>query len=178
MTTAAEFVHAEIRRLHGLLDAALDGLTDEQLHAVPAGHPRANTIAWSLFHCVRTEDNIVRYVLQNRRPTVWMEGGYPERLGLPPVAQGTGMTPEEAQALRIRDVGLFRQYMQQVWVATDELFAHAQPDFFDREVTVKFVGTLPALRVLGQIVLGHGLMHVGQMELVRTLVGARPVVDV
>lgn len=178
MTTAAEFIRAEIRRLHGLLEASLDGLSEEQLHTVPAGHPRANTIAWGLFHCVRTEDNVVRYVLQNRRQTVWVEGGYPERLGLPPVAQGTGMSPAEAQALRIRDVGLFREYMRQVWAATEELFEQAEPAFFDRVVTVKPVGEMPALRVLGQIVLGHGLMHVGQMELVRTLVGARPVVDV
>jgi hypothetical protein len=107
-----------------------------------------------------------------------MEGGYPERLGLPPVAQGTGMSAEEAQALRIRDVTLFREYMQKVWAATEELFARAEPGFFDREVTVKFVGELPALRVLSQIVLGHGLMHVGQMELIRTLVGAQPVLNV
>jgi len=178
MTTAVELVRADIQRLHGLLDATLDGLTPEQLHAVPAGHPRANTIAWGLFHCVRTEDNIVRYVLQDRRPTVWTEGGYPERLGLPPVAQGTGMAPEEAQALRLRDVELFREYMQKVWAATEELFARAEPGFFERVVTVKFVGELPALRVLAQIVLAHGLMHVGQIELARTLVGARPVIDV
>src|SRR5204863_69523 len=80
-------------------DKSRDGLTSEQLHTVPAGHPRANTIAWNLWHYVRTEDNVVRFALQNRRPTVWVEGGYPERLGLHPAAQGTGMSTAEAQAL-------------------------------------------------------------------------------
>ena len=92
MMTAAEFIHVELKRLHTMLDGTLSGITVEQLHAVPAGHTKANTLAWALFHCTRTEDNVVRFVLQNRRPTVWTEGGYAERLGLPPVAQGTGMS--------------------------------------------------------------------------------------
>lgn len=176
--TLAEFIQADLRRLHGMLDKTLDGLTDAQLHAVPAAHRKANTIAWGLFHCVRTEDNIVRFVLQNRRPTVWQEGGYAEKLGLPPVAQGTGMSSEEAQVLRIENVDLFREYMRQVWASTDELFANPDPALLDRTVTVKFVGEMPAIRALAQICLAHGMMHVGQMELTRTLVGAAPVINV
>ncbi len=96
MMTAIEFIHAELKRLHGMLDTAIADLTPEQLHMVPANHPNANTLAWVYFHYVRTEDNVVRFVLQKRRPTVWAEGGYAEKLGLPPVAQGTGMTTEQA----------------------------------------------------------------------------------
>jgi hypothetical protein len=178
MMTAVEFVRIEVKRLHKMLDGTLLEITSEQLHAVPADHPKANTIAWGLFHCVRTEDNVVRFVLQDRRPTVWMEGGYADRLGLPPVAQGTGMTVADAQALRIKDLDLFREYMQKVWASTEDLCAKAEPVFFDKVVTVKPLGDMPAIRALGQIVVSHGMMHVGQMELVRTLVGAAPVVNV
>jgi len=178
MMTAAEFIHVELKRLHTMLDGTLSGITVEQLHAVPAGHTKANTLAWALFHCTRTEDNVVRFVLQNRRPTVWTEGGYAERLGLPPVAQGTGMSAAEAQALRIKDVDLFREYMQRVWGSTEELWATAEPAFFEKIVTVKPLGEMPAIRALGQVVVSHGMMHVGQMELVRTLVGAAPVASV
>jgi hypothetical protein len=178
MMTAVEFVRIEVKRLHAMLDGMLSGITPAQLHAVPADHPKANTIAWGLFHCVRTEDNVVRFVLQNRRPTVWMEGGYADRLGLPPVAQGTGMTVAEAQALRIKDLDLFREYMRQVWASTEDLCATAEPAFFDRTVTVKPLGDMPAVRALGQIVVSHGMMHVGQMELARTLGGAAPVLNV
>ena len=176
--TAAEFVKMELGRLHKMLDGTLSGLTPEQLHAAPAGHKKANTIAWNLFHVVRTEDNIVRFVLQNRRPTVWQEGGYAEKLGLPPVAQGTGMTSEEAQAMRIKDVDLFRDYMQKVWASTEELFAKSSPDFWDTTVTIKGMGDMPAIRALGQICATHTAMHVGQTELIRTLLGVSPVVNV
>ena len=172
--TATEFIHLELTRLHAMLDGTIAGLTDAQLHAVPAGHAKANTIAWGLFHYVRTEDNIVRFVLQNRRATVWAEGGYAETLGLPPVAQGTGMTAEDAQALRIPNVDLFREYMQKVWASTDELFKTAEPGFFDKTVTIRPLGDMPAIRALGQVCVSHGLLHAGQMELIRTLVGAGP----
>lgn len=178
MITAVEFIRAEVARLHKMLDATLSNISVEQLHAVPAGHPGANTIAWGLFHCVRTEDNVVRFVLQDRRPPVWTEGGYAERLGLPPVAQGTGMSAADAQALRIKDVDLFREYMQRVWKSTDDLFATASPGFFDKSVTLKPLGEMPAFRAIGQVIASHGMMHVGQMELARTLVGASSIVPV
>ena len=176
--TLAEFIHADLKRLHRGLDKALVDLTPEQLHAVPGGHAKANTIAWGLWHYARTEDNVVRYVLQNRRPLVWTEGGYAEKLGLPPVAQGTGMPVAEAQALRIKDVGLFGEYMQKVWASTDEFFATADAASLDKIVTIKPVGDMPAIRALGQICLTHGMTHFGEIELARTLVGAGPVTAV
>ena len=111
MTTALEFIGSDLKRMHAMLNNAIADLSPEQLHTVPGGHPKANTIAWGLWHYARTEDNVVRFVLQNRRPTVWAEGGYAERLGLPPVAQGTGMSTAEAQAFRLKDIPLFKDYM-------------------------------------------------------------------
>ena len=173
--TAQELIHMELRRLHTMLDTSMSDLTLEQLHAVPGGHAKANTIAWVIWHVVRTEDNVVRFVVQGRRPTVWAEGGYAEKLGLPPVAQGTGMSTEEAHALRIRDVQVFREYMQKVWASTEELFAAADDAVFAKTVTVKPLGEMPVARALGQICASHGMMHYGELELARTLVGARPV---
>ena len=178
MLTAAEFIQAGITQLHRSLDRAVADLTPEQLHAVPGGHPKANTIAFEIWHLVRTEDNVVRFVIQNRRPTVWAEGKYAERLGLPPVAQGTGMPAVEAQALRITDVPLFKEYMQKVWASTDELFSSADPAALEKPVILKALGEMPAIRALGQVVLTHGMTHFGEIELIRTLVGAAPVISV
>src|SRR6266852_2902923 len=60
MMTAAEFIHADLRRLHGMLDKALADLTPAQLHTVPAGHPKANTLAWVFWHYARTEDFLAK----------------------------------------------------------------------------------------------------------------------
>ena len=101
-----------------------------------------------------------------------MEGGYGEKLGLPPAAQGTGMSTEEAQALRIKDVPLFREYMGKVWAGTEELIAGAPPELLDKIVTVKPLGDMSVVQCLGQVGLTHGMTHLGEIELARTLIGA------
>lgn len=168
--TAVELIQIELTRLRKALDAALTDLTPEQLHAVPAGHAKANTIAWGVWHMVRTHDNVVHFVLQNRRTPVWTEDGYADKLGLPPVAQGTGMSTEEAQALRIKDLALFRQYMDKVTTRTDEFLATLDAAALDRAVMIKPLGEMTVGRVLAQVCVAHGFQHVGEMELARTLV--------
>jgi hypothetical protein len=160
MITALEFIQGGLRQLHGNLDKQLGNITPEQLHAVPAGNPKANTIAWGLWHYARTEDNVVQYILQNRKPP------------MPEMAQGTGMSPADAQALRIKDLGAFKEYMGKVWEATDAFMARNDPALLDRMVTVKPLGEMHAMRALGMVCLTHGMTHFGEIELARTLVGA------
>src|SRR5256714_11947747 len=176
--TAIELVHMELKRLHKGFEGSLDGLTPEQLHAVPGDQWKAMTIAWVLWHVVRTEDNVVRYVLQTRRAPVWTDGGYPEKLGLPPIAQGTGMSPEDAHALRIKDVDLFRAYMRAVWASTDDFVAKTDAATLGKTITVKPLGEMPGIRALAQVCASHGMLHFGEIELARTLVGAGPVAGV
>jgi DinB superfamily len=173
--TTLELITLELTRLHKALDRSLEGLTPEQLHQVPAGHPSANTIAWGVWHYVRTEDNVVRFILQARRPIVWAEGGYAEKLGLPPVAQGTGMTTQEAQGLRIKDLGVFREYVGKVWASTGDYLAKLDPAALSHPVTIKPLGEMPAVRALAEVCITHGFTHFGEIELARTLVGAKPV---
>lgn len=170
MLTAADFIRAQLKRLHAGFDRTLAELTPTQLHAVPGAHPKANTIAWGIWHYVRTEDNIVRWVIQDRRPPIWVEDGYAQRLGLPPTAQGTGMSTEEAQALRIKDVPLFQEYTAKVWASTEALLASATPALLERTVTVKPLGDMSVIQCLGQVGLTHGMTHLGEIELARTLV--------
>lgn len=169
--TLLEFLRAELRRLHAALEEGTADLSAAQWYAVPGDHPRANTIAFELWHYTRTEDNVVRFILQNRRPTVWMEGGWAERLGLPAVAQGTGMAPAEAQALRIADLDGFRRYMSDVWQSSEAFLAAPDAALLERAVTVRPLGEMPAIRALGQVCVTHGFTHLGELELARTLLG-------
>ena len=76
--------------------------------------------------------------------------------------------------LRINDVPLFREYVAKVWAGTERLFASASPDLFDTVVTVKPLGEMSVVQCLGQVGLTHGMTHLGEIELARTLVGAKP----
>ena len=175
MMTALEFIQGGLKQLHGNLDKQLENITPDQLHAVPAGNPKANTIAWGLWHYARTEDNVVQYILQNKKPPIWVEGGYAAKTGLPETAQGTGMSTAEAQALRIKDLGAFKEYINKVWASTEALIAKNDPALLDRNVTVRPLGEMPAMRALGMVCLTHGMTHFGEIELARTIVGAGPV---
>ena len=176
--TLLEFIQAELTRLHGMLDRAVADLTPEQWHAIPAANPKANHIAFEMWHYARTEDNIVRFIIQGRRPTVWMEGGWSERLGLPPVAQGTGMPSEDAQALRIADLSAFQRYVQDVWASTRDYLSNPDTAVFDQPVLVKPLGEMPAIRALGQVCMTHGFTHLGELETYRTLLGLKPAIGI
>jgi hypothetical protein len=176
--TLVEFIRAELRRLHGALDLATRDLTPEQWHTVPGANANANHIAFEMWHYARTEDNIVRFILQGRRPTVWMDGGWAERLGLPAVAQGTGMPVADAQALRLADLPAFAQYVRDVYASTEEYLANPDASTFDAPVTVKPLGEMPAIRALGQVCMSHGFTHLGEIELIRTLMGLKPAIGV
>ena len=178
MITAVEFIQGGLKQLHGNFEKQLENITPDQLHAVPAGNPKANTIAWGLWHYVRTEDNVVQYILQNKKTLIWVEGGYAAKTGLPEMAQGTGMPPAEAQALRIKDVPAFKEYMGKVWASTDAFIATNDPALLDRTVSIRPLGEMPAMRALGMVCLTHGMQHFGEIELARTLVGASSVAGV
>lgn len=169
-----EFIELELGRLHELLEKAVQDLSAEQWHALPSAHPEANNIAFQAWHCVRTEDNIVRFVLQGRRPTVWMEEAWAEKLSLPAVVQGTGMVKEEAQAIRIKDIEGFKQYMDHVRESTEEYLGRATESELASVVMVKPLGELEAIYALGRTCLTHLYMHLGEIELTRTLLGLKP----
>jgi len=153
-----------------MYDRAVEDLTDEQAHYIPEHHHQS--IAFCLWHYVRTEDNIVRFVLQ-RRPTVWIEGGWPERFGLDARAQGTGMSDEDARSLRISPLADFRTYMQQVWAATDEYLGQASPAELERVVTIRPLGELSVFNAIASVCLSHGLRHLGEIEFARGFFGLK-----
>lgn len=155
-------------QLHALLDKAVAEMTLEQLNWRP---PRGLSAFFSLWHYVRTEDNIVNFVAQGR-PTVWLAGRYHERLGLHPTSQGTGMTYEDAAAVTLRDRELWQAYQSATWEATRAFVeALGTPELEERTVTIKPLGPMPLWNALWGVCLSHGYRHVGEVEYIRGLQG-------
>ncbi len=167
--TPHEILRSGLRDVHEMLDTVADGMTAAQLNFRPA--EGGVSAFFSLWHYVRTEDNIVNFVVQ-RRNTAWLEGGYDGRFGLPRTSQGTGMTTEEANAIRIADVPGWHEYQSKVWAATDEFLAGLSAEEFDgMKVTIKPLGEMSLWNGLFGVCLTHGYRHVGEIEYVRGVQG-------
>ena len=89
-----DYLARELLAMHRLYERVTSDLDDEQVNSVPDGGNQ--NIAFSLWHFVRTEDNVINFVVQ-RKPTVWIEGGWPEKFGLDAKSQGTGFSDEDAR---------------------------------------------------------------------------------
>jgi hypothetical protein len=167
--SAQQLLRTSLRSMHELLDKAVEGMTAEQLNF----RPQEGGVSgfFSLWHYVRTEDNIINWVTQHK-PTVWLDGGYNEVFGLPANSQGTGMTADEANAVRVTDVPRWHEYQQKVWAATDAYLASMSPAEFDeRKVTIKPLGEMSLWNGIYGVCLSHGYRHVGEIEYVRGVQG-------
>lgn len=163
-----DFFRSAQKNLHESLRENVQDLTPDEWHYTIGGS--GNHIAFLMLHIARTEDNVLRYILQNKRTPIWNEDNWHERLELPPRVQGTGMPTHEAQSLHINNPALFMQYAEQVWqeyeaylaAITDggaELSAHI--------VKVPPLGDMPALNAIGRVCIAHPLTHLGEIMLLR-----------
>lgn len=168
--STVDFIRNGLRRLHGDYDQAIADLSDEQLswRANDNGLP----LSFVLWHYVRTEDNIVNFVLQ-QKPTVWVSGGWNERFGLDKAAQGTGMSHADAQALRIAPKEAWQEYQAGVWKATDAFMATVDDAYLAERVTVKPLGEMAKENAIGMMCLTHGFTHLGEIQHLRGLLGLR-----
>lgn len=166
--STADFIRSSLKQLHSTYDESIADLSSDQLHW--KANEKGCGIAFALWHYVRTEDNIIQFVLQ-RKPTAWLEGGWHDKFGLPKNAQGTGMTLEEARALRLDPKEDFQRYMSQVWKATDAFLEGVDDDFLQQKVTVKPLGEMPIQGAIGNMCLTHGFTHLGEIQHLRGLQG-------
>ena len=163
-----DFIRSSLRQMHSSYDDSVTDLSLDQLHWRANEHGCA--IAFALWHYVRTEDNIIQFVLQ-RKPTVWLDGGWHDRFGLPKSAQGTGMSQEDAQALRLDPKEDFQQYMRDVWQATEAFLGDKDDEFLQKRITVKPLGEMAIEGAIGNMCLTHGFTHLGEIQHIRGLLG-------
>lgn len=168
--STTDFIRGGLRQLHNSYDESIHDLTEEQLHWRANEH--GSSAAFILWHYVRTEDNIIQYVLQGK-PTTWIEGGWDAKFGLHRTAQGTGMSLEDAQGLRINDKAGFEAYMRAVWAATDAYLASVTDEKLQEKTTVKPLGEMPVQNAIGNMCLTHGFTHLGEIAHIRGLLGLK-----
>ena len=164
-----DLLRESLTSMHGMLDTAVEGMTAAQLNF----RPQEGGVSgfFSLWHFVRTEDNVINWVLQ-QKPTVWLDGGFDEQFRLPRTNQGTGMSEAEANAIQIDDVAAFLGYQQTVWAATDAYVAGmSEEEFEERRVTVKPLGEMSVWNALYGLCLTHGYRHIGEIEYQRGVQG-------
>ena len=165
-----DFIRGSLRQLHGTYRDAVADLSPDQLHW------RANdsgcSMAFVLWHYYRTEDNIIQFVLQ-QKPTVWLDGGWDQKFGLDRIGQGTGMSLQEAQALRINSKEDFLAYMGAVAQATESSLSGLVDAALEQKITVKPLGEMPVLNAIGNMCLTHGFTHLGEIAHLRGLQGLR-----
>lgn len=157
-----------IQQLSEWLDDALAPLTAEQVNWLPDG--KTTSIGFSAWHVYRTMDNVTNFVLSGKQP-IWISAGYLERFGLPKVAQGTGMAIEDARAIVINEPALLREYGNRVCAATLD-YVRTVPEATLAEVQlIKPLGEMPKWRAARQVLMTHGFMHLGEINLVRGMLG-------
>ena len=165
-----QYLTAEFYALHRLITHVTSDITDDQAnHVPPGGH---QNIAFSLWHYVRTEDNVANFVVQ-RKPTVWLDGKWPEKFGLDPKLQGTLFTDDQARAFRINGFAEFRRYMADVFKTTEDFVATLSDEESKRTVTVKPLGEMTVLQALSGVGMTHGYRHLGEIEFAKGLVAAK-----
>jgi hypothetical protein len=165
-----EYMEREIRGMHGLYERVTVDLDDRQANHVPAGGHQS--LAFCLWHYVRTEDNAIQFVIQ-RKPTVWIAGGWAEKFGLDAKSQGTGFSDEQAREFRIHGVADFRTYMLDVFRHTEEYVKRLSPEESERTIVVKPLGEMSIMTAISGLCMTHGYRHLGEIEFAKGLVAAK-----
>ncbi|WP_136517916.1 MULTISPECIES: mycothiol transferase [Cellulomonas] len=145
--------------------AVLDGADEELLTRRP--DPRANTLAWLVWHLARVQDAQVAPLAGVEE--VWTSQGWAERLGLPfeDAATGYGQSPEEVGQVRA-PADLLLGYLDAATAATLAYLERLTDD--DLDVVVDEDWDPPVtLGVRLVSILADDLQHVGQAAYVRGL---------
>ncbi|MBW2140940.1 MAG: DinB family protein [Deltaproteobacteria bacterium] len=165
-----DYFRSAIRDMHKSLIDAVQDLTDEQLYFRPLD--QGNHIAFIIWHCVRTEDMVLNFLLQ-KKPPVWNEEGWDKKLDMDPRAQGTGMSAEEAAALRIKDMKEFSKYMENAFRSSEAYLDGLNDEDLDQVHELAVLGKRSLYEVIGGTILQHAGNHLGEIWYIKGLQGLK-----
>ncbi len=165
-----EYFHGAMKESHQALLTAVKDLTDSQLHFRPLG--AGNSLAFIFWHYVRTEDIMIHFFLQNKKP-VWNAEGWDRKFEMDPKSQGTGMTAEQAAGIRINEMGEFLKYTEKVFQASEAYLETLPEESLDEVKEYPVIGKRSKRQVIAGMVLQHGAGHLGEIWYVKGLQGLK-----
>jgi len=165
-----EYFRGAMKEEHKSLMEAVRGLTDAQLHFRPLGV--GNHIAFIIWHYSRTEDIMMNVFLQSNKP-IWNVEGWDQKFEMDARSQGTGMTPEQAAAIRIKDLPEFLKYTENVFRASEAYLETLREEALDEVREFPVIGKRSIRQVIGGIVLHHGASHLGEVWYAKGLQGLK-----
>ena len=171
MQVSELLIHFMERVHHGYM-GVLEDLSDEQL--MWRHNDDTVSIGFNAWHYFRTKDNIVNFVCQDRKTPVWLRQGLNEAWGFPKVEQGTGMERETAQGLRIPSTAALLAYARDVHDDVMPYLQNATEEELASTVRVVQFGHRAKSEQILQTSIVHGNGHLGQIHLIRTLIGLDP----
>lgn len=155
-----------VNRLPGLVRAAIEGLSVEQLRQPPA--PGANSVGWLVWHLTRIQDSHVAELLD--REQVWITGDWAARFGRAPDPADTGFghSAKEAATIAPRDGQVLIDYHETVVARTREFLRDLTPANLDHVVDENWNPPVTlGVRLIS--ILDDDLQHAGQAGYVRGL---------
>jgi hypothetical protein len=88
-----------------------------------------------------------------------------------PKSQGTGMTEEDAAALRINDLPEFMEYMKNTFKASEEYITTLSDEDLAAEKDIPGMGTRGVADVIGGMTMSHHSSHLGEISYLKGLMG-------
>ena len=174
-----ESIHKNLDFWHWYPKLLCEGLTEEQLHWQPEGHP--NHITYILWHTYRSEDDIIHGLLMGK-PGIFHREGWASRLQVSftgDTAFGNGLNREQIAEVRL-PLDTLLEYAEAVRASvqeyadglTDEQAAEPVQLPFFKEVYPGY-DVLNRAEVLSFFCIGHTAEHLGEVQYVKGLMGVK-----
>jgi hypothetical protein len=124
-----------------------------------------NSIGAIYAHTIFSEDGLLNGLIRGEKP-VYYSGGWAEKVGVE-MPKG-GMDPDWAPSM---DIGLFREYAQAVYQATDTFLANATDDELNKVVDAGFAPAMPTQSFVANILAWHVATHQGEISALKGVQG-------
>ncbi|MCA9826406.1 MAG: DinB family protein [Dehalococcoidia bacterium] len=169
MTIAlSDFLARYTQRLLSESVRSVEDLNEEEVNFRP--HENTNAVGFEAWHVARTADNLIHFAFARETP-VWIAQGFVERWGLPKVDQGTGMDPNDAHGLKFPAGSELATYIKAVSEAIIPKIRAMSDAYLDETIPIKPFGEMKRADIIGQVIISHGNLHIGQMAAGRTMLG-------